>query len=431
MKLMLMMLLAFVEPEMSSKKASFDGKVVILEEKVELDHPFGKLKTEKATLEKGSSDKLSFEKALLEQGVEVMLMSGACLKGQSAQASLEEKKLAFSGDVSYQEPLGLKLFAQTAEAEFEEKEGKFQITAMRAKQQAKALFPEGKVVLCEEAFYQPEKVFEIKGSLKQPCQLDDQDLHIQSQTGRFDLLEEKGFLTQVKADLKLHVGGVKTPIRIQAEELIFAEKTGVIESNKRTQVESEAYRMQSDLTQFKIKLGPKRQVEEALLIGEMKIQGEGNEELECHGVLKLHEGKQQMILKAAPGESIIYRSQDLVMRASRARLHFKQGEGKYHLMKIELEDDVQVFDLRAKKNIYGKASLAHVFVDQERVHLYGEGDQRVLYVDETIDLHLSAPEVVVHKTESGKLSVQGIGAVRFSFSDEERLFLEKLKLKNS
>ncbi len=46
MKWVLALLLAFIEPEMSSKKASFDGKVVILEESVELDHPFGKLKTE-------------------------------------------------------------------------------------------------------------------------------------------------------------------------------------------------------------------------------------------------------------------------------------------------------------------------------------------------------------------------------------------------
>ena len=118
MNLFLAVLLAFVEPQMSSKKASFDGKQCILEDDVVLDHPFGRLTTDRAVLEKGDSDKLSFEKAWLEHHVEVALNSGALLKGKTAEVDLIQKHLQFIGDVCYQETTGLKIYAEVAEATF-------------------------------------------------------------------------------------------------------------------------------------------------------------------------------------------------------------------------------------------------------------------------------------------------------------------------
>jgi len=424
---LLIVMLAFIEPQMSSKKASFDGKQCILEDDVVLDHPFGRLKTDKAVLEKGDSDKLSFEKAVLENHVEVFLNSGSTLKGRSAFADLTTKQLKFSGDVIFQEPDGLKIFAQNAESHFEEKDSKFIAHSVSALEKVRAEFPEGRVITCHEAFYKPGSVFELKGNETTPCHLVDLDLDLKTSEGRFDLKEEKGSLKNVEANLSMPIAGVKSALKLKANEIEYSEKTQIIESHKYTFVESQAYCLKSELDTFKVKLGANKQVEEAVLDGLIHITGPQGQTLECPGLLRLHEGKQLLVLKAHEGEFITCKTQDLLVKASRARLFYKQDGNKFIPMKLELEDKVQLFDLRTNRKIYGKAHKAHMFMHDDRLHLYGDGSNRVLYVDESLDLTLSAPEVLVQKNDEGKLSVQGVGAVRFSFNDEEQHIIQKIK----
>lgn len=426
MKIFLLLILAFIDPEMSSKKASFDGKHCILEEDVILEHPFGRLCTHKAILEKGESDKMSFEKAWLEGDVEVFLNNQAKLKGKTAQADLGKRHLIFEGDVTYKEPQGLKIYADRAESEFEEKEGKFLAHSVKACGNVKAFFSKGRSISCTKADYKPQKFFQIEGD-KQLCQLLDQDLDIKTSKGYFDLVEEKGHLEDVSANLIMPVSGVRSNIKLEAKQIIFSEKTQMIESDKKTLIEADAYNLKSDLSSFKIKLNERKSIKEAHLEGLVKISGPHDQTLECPGVLKMHEGKQILVLKAKEGHFVSFKSQDLLIKASRARLFYKQQGQKFVPLKLELEDQVQLYDMRENKKIYGKAHQAMVFLEEERVQLYGEGQKRVLYIDESIDLRLSAPEVAIRKNEQGKLSVQGVGAVRFSFNDEEKVLLEKIK----
>ncbi len=427
MNLFLISLLLFIEPQMSSKKASFDGKLCILEEDVVIDHPFGKLKTDKALLEKGDNEKLSFDKAWLENRVEVFLNSGAILKGSKAEANLEERILKFSGDVFYQELGGLKIYAQNAETKFVEKESKFLAQSVKASGLVKAFFPTGQSIYCDKVFYKPEEFFELHGNEDNACQLIDQDLDLKALSGKFDLKGENGSLIQVEAILSLPISGVKSVLKLKSEEVVFSEKTQIIQSDKPTWVDSEAYSLKSDLKQFKIKLGVNKQVEEALLNGLINITGPQGQKLECPGILKLHEGKQQLVLRAHKGSSITCQTNDLIIKSSKARLFYKQQMNKFIPIKIELEDQVELYDLREDRKIYGKAHQADIFLEEDRVHLFGDKQSRVLYIDESIDLNLSAPEVLIQKNALNKLSVQGLGAVRFSFNEDEEMLIDKLK----
>lgn len=427
MKWILFYILAFIDPQMSSKKASFDGKCCILEEDVVLDHPFGRLKTDKAILEKGDSEKISFEKAWLENHVEVFLNSGAVLKGAQAYVDFAAKNLTFKGNIQYREEGQVTITAQHAESDFEEKDAKFLAQSVLVKSQVKAVFNTGRVVTCDQAQYKPQVSFEIKGDSEAPCHLVDHDLDLKTTYGDFDLVKQEGKMQDVKAILLLPISGVKSKMKLDAEEIKYSEKTQIIESCKKTYMESEAYSLKSDLTKLRVKLGANNQVEEALLDGLIEIKGPEGQSLECTGIVKLHEGKQQLVLKAHPDQYIVFKTDDLVIKSSRARLFYKQQGNKFVPLKLELEDKVQLFDQRQDRKVYGKAFQAHVFLEENRVQLYGDDKNRVLYVDESLDMNLSAPEVLVQKNDEGKLSVQGIGAVRFSFNDEEKKLIEKIK----
>lgn len=427
MKWILLYILAFTDPQMSSKKASFDGKCCILEEDVILDHPFGRLKTDKAILEKGDSEKISFEKAWLENHVEVFLNSGAVLKGAQAYVDFAAKNLTFKGNIQYREEGEVTITAQHAESDFEEKDAKFLAQSVLVKSQVKAVFNTGRVVTCDQAHYRPKISFEIKGDSEVPCHFVDQDLDLKTTYGDFDLVKQEGKMRDVKATLLLPISGVKSKMKLEAEEIKYSEKTQIIESCKKTYMESEAYSLKSDLTKLRVKLGANNQVEEALLDGLIEIKGPEGQSLECTGIVKLHEGKQQLVLKAHADQCIVFKTDDLIIKSSRARLFYKQQGNKFIPLKLELEDKVQLFDQRQDRKVYGKAYQAHVFLEENRVQLYGDDKNRVLYVDESLDMNLSAPEVLVQKNDEGKLSVQGIGAVRFSFNDEEKKLIEKIK----
>lgn len=317
--------------------------------------------------------------------------------------------------------------AQHAESDFEEKDAKFLAQSVLVKSQVKAVFNTGRVVTCDQAHYKPQVSFEIKGDNDVPCHLVDQDLDLKTTYGDFDLVKQEGKMRDVKATLLLPISGVKSKMKLEAEEIKYSEKTQIIESCKKTYMESEAYSLKSDLTKLRVKLGANNQVEEALLDGLIEIKGPEGQSLECTGVVKLHEGKQQLVLKAHPDQYIVFKTDDLVIKSSRARLFYKQQGNKFIPLKLELEDKVQLFDQRQDRKVYGKAFQAHVFLEENRVQLYGDDKNRVLYVDESLDMNLSAPEVLVQKNDEGKLSVQGIGAVRFSFNDEEKKLIEKIK----
>jgi hypothetical protein len=427
MKWLLLAICAFIDPQMSSKKASFDGKCCVLEDDVILDHPFGRLKTDKAILEKGDSEKISFEKAWLENHVEVFLNSGAVLKGSKAYVDLGAKNLTFSGNIQYQEAGEVTITAQHAESEFEEKEAKFLAQSVLVKTQVKAVFETGRVVTCDQAHYKPQVFFSIRGEESVPCHLVDHDLDLKTSSGDFDLIKQEGKMLDVNATLLLPISGVKSKMKLQAEEIKYSEATQIIESCKSTYMESEAYSLKSDLKKLRVKLGANKQVEEALLDGLIQIKGPEGQTLECTGIVKLHEGKQQLVLKSHPDHFIVLKTDDLVIKSTKARLFYKQQGNKFIPLKLELEDQVQLFDQRQDRKVYGKAFQAHVFLEENRVQLYGDDKHRVLYVDESLDMNLSAPEVLVQKNDEGKLSVQGVGAVRFSFNDEEKKLIEKIK----
>jgi len=427
MKWLFALILAFADPEMSSKKASFDGKMVVLEEDVVLDHPFGKLKTEKAFLEKGASEKFSFEKASLHDGVEVFLNTGEKIKSKPAEASLNDKWLKFYGNVCFEDPQNVVIKAAEAEAFFEEKGGRFEIVSIKGQNDVKAEFATGRKISCQTANYEPSKKFELIGDKTHPCHFIDQEMDIKAQSGVCDLKEEKGVLEEVDARLKVVAGDVKSDVYINSEQMRFCDKTKIITSSKRTEILCDAYGLKSDLKEFKVKLKSNNQLQEAGLIGFVHIDGPMKEILECKGVIKIHEGRQEMTLIADKGESILFKTNDYMMKASKARLFYKQGDNRFIPIKLEIEEEVVLIDLRSDKKAFGKSHQAEIFLEDQRIHLYGKGSSRVLYVDTTQDINLSAPEVVITKSNDGKVSAQGIGAVRFSFNEEERRALQKLK----
>lgn len=427
MKWILALIIAFIDPEMSSKKASFDGKVVVLEEEVVLDHPFGKLKTEKAYLEKGSEEKFSFEKAKLEKGVEVLLNTGEKIKSQTAEASVSDKWLKFYGAVCFEDPQDVTIRAKEAEAFFEEKNGKYEIYSVKGLHDVKAEFKSGRKISCNFALYEPSKKFELIGDAKNPCHFTDQEMDIKAQSGVCDLKEEKGVLENVDAQIKLVAGDVKSIVYINALKMHYCDKTKVLSSSKKTKIACDAYGLKSDLKEFKVKLKPNNQLQEAGMNGFVHIDGPLNEILECQGIIKIHEGRQEMTLIADKGESILFKTSDYLLKAAKARLFYKQGVDRFIPIKLEIEEDVVLIDLRTDKKAYGKSHQAEVFLEDQRIHLYGKGAARVLYVDTSQDINLSAPEVVITKTNDGKVSAQGIGAVRFGFNEEERKALQKVK----
>lgn len=421
------MILALIEPEMSSKKASFDGQFCVFEEDVVLDHPFGRLSTAKAILEKGEEGQFSFQKAWFERYVKVVLGTGTVVECFSAQADVLSKTFQLQGDVHYKESEGLEIKAERAEASFIEKNDNFTLQDVRLQHQVSALFPLGRLISCDEAYYKPGAVFDIKGTLLERCELKDQDLNLRASGGEFDLIQEEGFLVDVEADLLLLIDGVKSNWHLRADRINFSDKTDTISSLGSTCVASEAYGLKSELDEFKIKLTPTRSIQEAILTGHIHIQGPKGEALDCPGVLKLHEGKQQVVLKAHRGSLISYKTDEFLMKAARARVFYNQDSGKFTPIKVELEEGVELHDLRLNQTIYGKAHRAHISLEQSRIHLYGCEQERVLYVDETRDFHLSASEVLIEKNDQGKTAVQGVGAVHFGFTDEERIVVEKIK----
>lgn len=427
MRWILLFILGFIDPEMSSKKASFDGKVVLLEEEVVLDHPFGKLKTEKAYLEKGSEEKFSFEKAKLEQGVEVLLNTGQKIKSQTAEASLYDKWLKFYGAVCFEDPQDGCICANEVEAFFEEKNSKYEIYSVKGVQDVKAEFKSGRKILCNYAFYQPGKTFKLLGDAENPCHFTDQEMDIKAQSGVCDLKNEKGVLEQVDAQIKLVAGDVKSIVYINALKMDYCDKTKTLSSNKSTKIACDAYGLKSDLTEFKVKLKSNNQLQEAGMHGFVHIKGPFHESLECQGVVKIHEGRQEMTFIADKDQSIVFKTHEYMLKAGKARLFYKQGHDRFIPIKLEIEDDVVLIDLRTDKKAYGRSHQAEVFLEDQRIHLYGKGSSRVLYVDPAQEVHLSAPEVVITKTGEGKISAQGIGAVRFGFNEEEKKALQKIK----
>jgi len=126
-------------------------------------------------------------------------------------------------------------------------------------------------------------------------------------------------------------------------------------------------------------------------------------------------------------KQLIYENQEVSLHADRASIEYTLIGMKLKPHVIYLDGNVKIFS-RSENRPLKKGIADHIIYDPKtgEKRLLADSPNHVLFWDDEKNLKLSAPEIVisidpVEKTER----VEGVGTVRFTFTEEEGKLFEK------
>ncbi len=453
----------------SSANAVYDGNTLVLTGHVLLDHGLGKMAADTARLQRQEGGKeFPFSLIDLTQNVLLDLKSGAKIECSDAALDFIQLKGLLSsqegGRVVYSDSvkkglfrlLGKNVDLKIAKKEESDKKSDFEIETILAKENVTIEFGQGFSLDADRAFYRkvqtqegaPSKEFQgivtaYPKDAKTPCRLthgadlidaETVDLDLVSQ--RVTLLHPQGVLTSLIAP-----GMQKGEIKFQSDHLLWDHAKNALTLKGHVKVHESVLGLLT--TDGELEITQQQQKQHRLL---KSIRARGSSTLDFkdetdkvhhllgHGPFHFDRERLRATFDSpkrngltVPEKQLFYRSEDLALFANQAQMEYTDAEGRLRPSVLTLTGNIRLFSADENKPRFAVGDRMSLSTTTRTLILTANPGKRVLYTDDTQGMKIAAQEVhITRDPETHEERVQGVGNVKFSFTDEENTLLKKL-----
>ncbi len=429
---------ALPSSSISSGKASYDGNILVLKEKVQLEHALGKMESGAARLEKeGKSDQ--FSSINLRDDVLISLKSRGKISCASADFDFTKMKgilLPAAGKLIHFQNLHSDLFSLTSErADVElgkESEG-LQIMKVNAGGDVHIQYGEDFFLNADNATYLNETVPHLYATPNCTLTHFEDEIHAE----KIDLFPEsaKVILSSPQGHIKAsgfsNGAGLafscnrmlweRTPQILTLQGDISIEDAGIgsirceEEIELRQKLQNEKWELRTITARGKTKL-------------DYKLDDTPGHTLLCNGLMQLDQARLVLTAKSTHEQPIEYFHEKMQLVADQAQLDYTELQSPKGNQKIEPKQLVLSGSVRLSSIENSlRCALADQFtydLEQDRMILSVSNGNNVLFWDEEQGLSVSAREVHIKPGEKGG-NIKGVGNVRFTFSSTENDMLKK------
>lgn len=452
------------ENQVSSTHASYDGKALVLEGRVEVNHGLGKISADQAFLQKQEEGKdFPFSIISLKKDVQLSLKNQSELMCDSAELdfnslrgsllSLESKQVSFK-DLFYkngEKTIPFELLSNAIELQFlkknaqESEQTQYEIESLIAKESVLIHYAQDFTLQTDEAAYyslgsqgpfshtalhaysKKENHKCVLSYLGEPMEmelihidLDENKLYIKHPKGHLPLLffnqeqTEKIFLecTDLLWD------HAKATLLLKNNVLLKERNLGCISTENQILLEQDSVQDKHFIKSAHIN-GPSHLEYVNALSG-------WKHSIQCFGTLHLDRNKGQITLTspADANKQLLYADNQLILQSDTACIEYSEQNSQPVSLTLKGNVTIKSSD-REEPLRCGIADRLTYSPDTQTVILSALPKKKVLFSDAKQGITMSAQEVHLTKNiSSGDTEVKGIGNVKFSLSIEEHALLK-------
>ncbi|MDJ0652452.1 MAG: hypothetical protein QNJ27_05555 [Simkaniaceae bacterium] len=427
-------LLADISPyelsyNVSSDTAGYDGSNLVLRGNVTLDHDLGQMKARVAIINKEKSSLEPFS-IHLENAVSILLESQKQLFSDEAFFDFQ----TMTGKVMGREcPIIFKdreldLFCKTMDLSLNRKGKNVEISHLIAEQDVHIDYLRDFHIHCEKATYEKET---LTATGKKPASLTHlgdwvhaKRIHLDLETNLLTLDSPEGELSSFffPEDPKRKCQFASQLLTWNHQDHLLLLQKGVIiyDPLLGTLVGEDRFSLKQRET------CGKWTVQTIKTTGKTVLSSNDGDSLTSYGTLKLERDALLITCESPPDQPLKYESKDHLLFANRARIEYSTQGFEPKPKTIYLDGNVQIFSHDLSRPLT-KGLADHVIHHPQlmQTHLLADGDHTVLFWDEEKKLKLSAPEILITQ-EEGEEIVKGVGILRFTLTEEEKMRLDSL-----
>lgn len=426
----------------SSKDASYDGNILVLEGDVLLKHPLGNLYSEKAFLHKTDKTENIFSLIKLQNDVTISLESGSKLCCALADLNFLDRTGQLhaqeGGFVSYSgffkngvTPLAMQ--SKDLELHFvEASPAKYTIDKIVAKQAVCVTYDKDFLLTADEVVYEPNTSSPLSGLLKAypkkegplasiSCSqgvVDSPFIEIEGEEQVLRLKAPQGLLSSSLVDKE---GSGKIAFSCGELKWDYPQETLILQKN--VHIAEETFGSLSTTEQMIIQ--QEKGLIQSIFATGTSVLIRDRSTLTCFGELQVDGIKKEITALSPREKPLIYKDDQMLLKASQALLLYTP---EFTLSSLTLKGDIQI----SSCNLSGPqrralADKLSYHPDTETLILVAAPGKKVLFYDEEQGIKMSAQEVHVVKNQTTqKMDIQGIGNTVLSLSAEEDALLQKV-----
>lgn len=416
--------------DLSSDQASYDGDLLKLEGNVFLDHDLGQMEAESALLKKGEPT-LEFSSIHLKDNVSIFFDDQGKLFSDQAFLNFQTLKgtivrgdypVVFHGN-------DLELFSSAIDLTFIKEDKNLELESLTAREDVHLDYLEDYHLDCDTALYQGRTLVATADHPKSPCHLTHEEDVIDALKVSFDLDTQlitlnypKGELSSLYSDRKCSFASNFLTWDLQEELLTMRGAIVIHDPSMGTLMGDHLFSLEQ-----KTHLG-KKVIQSIETEGKTILVDHTGQCLTSYGTLKL-DRDDLLVSCISPGENqLIYENNEVRLLADSASLEYALQQMELRPHAITLHGNVKIYSRDASRPLR-KGIADHIHYDPvtKETRLLADKGNRVLFWDDEKKLTLSAPEIMITTNpHSGEETIKGMGAVLFTFTEEEGKRFEHL-----
>ncbi len=409
----------------SSAEASYDGQVLHLKDQVLLEHPLGLMSSGSAALKTPEEHAaFPFSEIDLEGRVHLQLAEKTelvCARAHLDFTKLQGNLYSDSADVvTYTKEVdpAMRLESHHIDVRFARKQETYAIEELFAYKEVLCTYAHLYVVKAHRALYKKTNAQEMLFAYPEEggmCELTYKEDVVRSKEMTLDmsskvvtLLEPQGVLKSLQGICRcdrLTMEDVPHQITLHGNISVRHSNWGDIDAEEWMRV---------------IQEGPNY-----LILSKGKtVLTHLEATLSCYGELLLDQQNLVCYLSSKGCKQIHCQGPQGTLYADDAEVHYAYKEGGVQLMRIILKGNVLLKGQMPPQERLALADTVTYDVDAGTLILGAHSGNRVLFFDEERSVRMSAPEVRIIKDPVTHIeNIQGIGSVRFSFTQQEDALL--------
>jgi hypothetical protein len=426
---------------LSSVNASYNGKNLMLEGCVSLDHGLGTLLSEEAFLEKETEDiDLPFSIIQLKKDVHIALKNKSTLSCETARLDFlsmtgdlrSDKQVVYTDEVKGEngEPFPLQMMSNSVHLLFNKQNAppfEYEVKKLTAEDQVVIEYASKFTLLADEATYQ-------KGLTQGLIQAYPKGVSSLAKLSYQGDTVETSF---IELDMDKSLLKLKSPNGSLASSLFSEKMDGKVSFSSKTldwNHEKKTLILHKDITLHEDHFGSlkaeeelviiQQEVEGVLLVKSIHVKGESilsnrQSTLTSPGLLHINGTQGRITATGTKEKPISYIEEDMCLRSSQAFLEY--SEPSYTLSSLLLKGEVTL----SSEDRFGIADRLTYSPYTKTVILLANPGNKVLFYDKEQDVSMSADEVHITKnSETRKTEIKGVGHVQFLLSPEENTQLK-------
>lgn len=438
--------------KIESQMANYDGQVMKLSGNVLVENDLARMEAQQIELTCQSIDNSKEYLLKLQGKVKISLPQGGSLTSALAEIDCRERQGKFYSDETQQEvvytdtkmdkqglPISLRVKSHqmTIQLGTSQTSTKAALHSLIAQGNATATYNDTFTVTGEDAIYENEtivfrpkdsegfcQVTHISGDIIQAQQID-----INTSQKSFSFLRPKGVLHPsfgkkshpYRIDFscdRLHWDDNLHQLRLSDNNVVHLQGIGTLINDQEM--------LLSQLSQNGELIQPIFQAKGKTTLSYTK--NEVDNSLTCDGLITVDSKEKILVMKPEGDHQIIFRDPMGEIRGNLLAIEYALGQDKIlHPEKMTLKGDVRLLNRSALDPEKPQAFFEYILADQmeyipdtKEVHLTAYHPHRVLLYDRVNHLQVSAPEIKLRRNQqTQKDSFEGIGDVRFNFTEEE------------